>query len=287
MSSIHYELARLGYGDGIESIVGLADGVVSDTWMITWSDGTRRVAKTGLGVPPDLFAVEASGLRALNSAGPVRAAEVLAVSEQLLLLPAYDRPGEDPEAWERLGRDLAQLHLSHGHDRFGWERDGYLGWLPQSNPWMHDGHRFFAEHRLLRYLYEPLAEQTLEPEDRRAVERLCERLPELVPEMPPVLTHGDLWSANLLAGPGGRLILIDPAVSYTWAEVDLSMLWGAPRPAVSERAFAAYSELSPIAPGWEERARLLYLRETLSCIAHLGGPPKAVADLREVLALFG
>jgi fructosamine-3-kinase len=55
--------------------------------------------------------------------------------------------------------------------------------------------------------------------------------------MPAVLTHGDLRSGNLVSQSGGRIAVIDPAVSYTWAEVDLSMLWCSPRPPAAGRFF--------------------------------------------------
>ena len=58
--------------------------------------------------------------------------------------------------------------------------------------WAADGHGFFAQHRLLRYLGEPLVEQAVASADRRALERFCARMPEIIPAMPPVLTHGDL-----------------------------------------------------------------------------------------------
>jgi len=67
---------------------------------------------------------------------------------------------------------------------------------------------------LLRHLTEPPAEQALTADDRRAVERLCARLPELIPPMPAVLTHGDLWTGNLVSQPGGWITVIDPAVSH-------------------------------------------------------------------------
>ena len=92
--------------------------------------------------------------------------------------------------------------------------------------WAAGGHEFLAQHRLLRYLGEPLVEQALTSADRRALERFCTRMPEIIPAMPPVPTHGDLWPGNLL-GKAGGLAAIDPAVSCTWAEVDLSMLWSA------------------------------------------------------------
>jgi len=105
--------------------------------------------------------------------------------------------------------------------------------------------------------------------------------------MPAVLTHSDLWSGNILGGSDGGLVLIDPAVCYTWSEVDLSMLWCAPQPPESEHFFARYQELNPSPPGWVERMPLLFLREVLSTIAHLGNSSSgAISYLRETLAPF-
>jgi hypothetical protein len=46
--------------------------------------------------------------------------------------------------------------------------------------------------------------------ERQALERLCERLPELIPARPAALTHGDLWTGNILADHTGAPVLIDP-----------------------------------------------------------------------------
>jgi fructosamine-3-kinase len=287
MSSIRYELSRLGRGQGIVSIQSVSWGVVGDVWLVTYVDGSRVVLKTSFDVPKDLFGVEADGLNVLRATGHVQTVEVLAVTEHMLLLEAMGPRVDNRAAWEALAHDLAELHRGTVHDRFGWHRDGYLGWLPQHNSWTEDGHSFFAEHRLLRYLSEPLIEQALESADRRAIERLCDRLPEIVPEMPAVLTHGDLHPANMLGGSDGRLVLIDPAVSYTWAEVDLSMLWCDEwRPPESEHFFTRYQELNPSPPGWTERMPFLFLREVLSTIAHLGGPSDSISYLRRTLAPF-
>lgn len=102
-----------------------------------------------------------------------------------------------------------------------------------------------------------------------------------------MLTHGDLWSGNILGHPAGGLALIDPAVSFTWAEVDLSMLWSCPRrPPVSDRFFDVYQELNPSPPGWRQRMRLLNLRELLSMVATLDGTGPIVQVIRDTLAPF-
>jgi fructosamine-3-kinase len=103
--------------------------------------------------------------------------------------------------------------------------------------------------------------------------------------MPAVLTHGDLWTGNLVSQADGRITVIDPAVSCTWAEVDLSMLWGNPRPAASDRFFAVYQELNPSPPGWTDRMAVLHLRELLSGIAHFG--PAASRDLGRLRNTLG
>lgn len=179
----------------------------------------------------------------------MRTPEVLAATERLLLLEQLPARDDTETSWAAFAADLAGLHRSTVRDRFGWDHDGYLGRLPQINTWAADGHEFFAQNRLLRYLGEPLVEQALTNADRRALERFCDRMPGIIPAMPPVLTHGDLWSSNLLGKVGGGLAVIDPAISCTWAEVDLSMLWSCPRPPASDRFFDVYQELNPSPPG--------------------------------------
>jgi fructosamine-3-kinase len=132
----------------------------------------------------------------------------------LVLQALGDRRDDSPAFWQQLGADVAELHAATSSGRHGWEHDNWLGRLPQRNGWDTDGHRFFAEHRVLRFLTEPRVRQELSAADIDAVERFCRRLPDLVPVMPAVMLHGDLWAENVLAGPAGRPTLIEPRRSW-------------------------------------------------------------------------
>ncbi|WP_049573975.1 fructosamine kinase family protein [Streptomyces sp. SBT349] len=273
-------------GFGVRSVDESTGGVVAVAGLVTLDDGTRVFAKCLPGTAPGVFDVEAAGLARLRETGHVRTPEVVHVSPHLLMLRPQRPRRDDPAFWERLGTAVAALHAGTVAPRFGWHRDGWLGRMRQDNTWHTDGHAFFAERRLLRWIDEPLVEAALDPEDGRALEALCAALPELVPAQRPCLTHGDLWAENTLSGQDGSPVLIDPAVSYTWPEVDLSMLWCSPRPPVSERFFAAYAETAPPQDGWRQRMPLLHLRELLSTIAHGDDDWGAAAVVRETVAPF-
>ncbi|MET8945830.1 fructosamine kinase family protein [Streptomyces sp. NPDC004542] len=273
-------------GFAAEEVEAATGGVVAVAGLITLQDGTEVFAKTLLGPESDIFAVESTGLAELRSQGGVNTPDVLCASPRLLVLERMRPRRDDASFWEQLARMVAALHMSTVTDRFGWHRDGWLGRMRQENAWETDGHTFFAERRILRWLPEPLVEAAFDREERRALERLCAALPELVPPRPACLTHGDLWRENIVATDQGAPVLIDPAVSYTWPEVDLSMLWCSPRPPAGDRFFAAYQEAAGVQDGWEERMPLLHLRELLSIIAHGDDDWGAAAAVRKIIAPF-
>jgi len=276
-------------GYAVEALSAASGGVVAVAGVAVLRDGSRVFAKTLDGPGPDaldVFEIEAEGLRALDGVDGVTVPGVLYAGPNLLVLTPLHPRRDTCGYWERLAHVLAALHTTTVSGRFGWHRDGRLGRMRQENAWDEDGHAFFARRRVLRWLSEPLVEQAFGREERRALERLCERLPELVPEQPPCLTHGDLWSGNLLADADGRPALVDPAVSYAWPEVDLSMLWCSPRPPESERFFAVYEELAGPEDGWRDRMRLLHLRELLSIVAHGDDDWGAADAVREIVAPF-
>ncbi|MEM9646268.1 MAG: fructosamine kinase family protein, partial [Planctomycetota bacterium] len=76
------------------------------------------------------------------------------------------------------------------------------------------------------------------------------------------LLHGDLWSGNHLCGPGGEVVLIDPAVHQGCPEAEFGMieLFGSCPP----RFYDAYLDTNPFSDGWQRRVRIYVLYHLLN-----------------------
>ena len=245
----------------------LAGGAHGTTWLLTRSDGSNLVIKSGEQVPAGLFLSEAEGLSAIAATGSLATPTVFHAGPCHLMLEALlPPPIDDTTFWEEAGRAVAALHAVLG-PAHGWHQDNWLGLLPQHNDWCVDGHEFFVHNRVLPYLKETNAQTALGSKGISGIERICSKFHDLVPPMPPVLCHGDLWKGNFLATKDGQPAVADPAVTYTWAELDISMMYCEDPP--PDRFFDAYHEVHPEEPGWRERIELLHLRELLSTVARL------------------
>jgi fructosamine-3-kinase len=269
-------------------------GDINEAFRVTLADGREAFIKTRADVAPGEYAAEARGLRWLAEPGALRTPAVLDVGADYLALEWIERGHLDAAGAEELGRGLARTHAA-GAANFGEARlpdggegpvgDGPVveatstgfGSLRLPNDPAPDWASFYAERRLrplARIAHERAA---LTERAVRAVEAVCERLSELAgPAEPPARLHGDLWSGNVLADADGRPWLIDPSAYGGHREMDLAMLrlFGAP----SERIFAAYEEVAPLAAGWEERVELWQLAPLLVHAALFGGSYGAAAE---------
>ena len=279
-------LHRAGIRD-VVTVEPVSGGLAALAGIATRRDAPPVFVKAFADVPgDDVFAAEAAGLTALRELGGVATPDVIRADRETLVLSVLRPRPRGGSFWERFAHVLAHLHLSTVHPRFGWDRDNWLGRRRQINTWGEDGSAFFAEHRLLRWLAEPRVEAALDAGDRAALERLCRRLPDLLPDRPACLTHGDLWTQNLLATPAGRPALIDPAVSYTWADVDLAHVWSTSPPPEARRFFAVYAELMSLDAGWRARMPIIQLRQHLAVLAQFDHDWGAADQIRATLAPF-
>jgi protein-ribulosamine 3-kinase len=210
----------------------------------------------------DAFAAEAEGLVALRAAG-CRAPEPLVhgsvgASAYLLLEFLELRSSGDFAA---LGTMLATLHRCPA-ERYGWERDNYIGATPQANGWCETWMTFWRERRLEPQL--AAAAKNGYRIDVPPVWRLLEGH-----EPAPSLVHGDLWSGNAGFLPDGVPVMFDPAVYYGDREADLAMseLFGG----FAGEFYAAYNAAWPLASGYEQRKPLYNLYHLLNHLNLFGG----------------
>ena len=289
MPSTTFLLERL-HRAGMRDVVTVAPapgGLAALAGIATRRDAPPVFVKAFADAPDDdVFVTEAEGLAALRELGGVTTPEVILADRELLVLSVLRSRPRSETFWEQFAHMLARLHTSTTRPRFGWHRDNWLGRRRQTNTWDDDGFAFFAEHRLLRWVGQPRVEAALGRADRAALERLCHRLPDLLPDRPACLTHGDLWAQNVLATSDGQPALIDPAVSYLWAEVDLAHVWSTSPPPEARRFFACYAELTSLDAGWPARMPIVQLRQHLAVLAQFDDDWGAADQIRATLAPF-
>jgi fructosamine-3-kinase len=257
-------------------------GDINEAWHVCLR-GEDVFVKTRSDVGEGEYALEVAGLRWLAEPGALRTPRAIEVARGYLALE-WVPPGRlSQEGAEELGRGLATTHLAgapcFGDPGFG-ERLGVqarIGSLRLPNEPSDDWPSFYAQQRLGPLARIASERGALSSSGVATVERVCARLDGLAgPAEPPARLHGDLWSGNVHADLEGRPWLIDPSAYGGHREVDLAMLrlFGAP----SERVFAAYEELAPLAEGWRERVNLWQLLPLLVHAVLFGGSYRAVAE---------
>ena len=198
---------------------------------------------------PEEYVAEAEGLRWLAEPGHLRVPEVIEARAERLVLERIDLGAPLDE--EAFGRGLALTHAA-GANGFGWHRPIRFRGLVIPNDPHPDFATFYRECRV-----------------RPFDDALADRIRIEIPEEPPARCHGDLWSGNVLAGPRGEPVLIDPWPHGGHREVDLAMLdlFGG----LTARVAAAYEEAAPLAEGWRDRLPLWQLFPLLVHAEVFGG----------------
>lgn len=257
-------------GVKIVATTAMAGGMICSTTRLKLSDGRSAVFKSRPGAPQGFFAAEASGLEALRSSHGVQVPEVLAVSDDCIIIEWVDTTRPSVDAAERFARSLAATH-KFGVREFGGQLNGFIATLPLPNKPSDSWPEFYASRRVMPYLKLAVDRAAILPEEAAVIEALMHRLPEFAgEEEPPALLHGDLWNGNVLFASTGTPYVIDPAVHGGHRETDLAMLqlFGLP---FLDRVLDAYDEVFPLQDGWKDRVGIHQIHPLLVHAVIFGG----------------
>ena len=273
----------------IRSVAAVGGGCIANACRVE-TDGSPFFLKYGDDEVARTFSGEAAGLEALGAAD-----SPLAVPSVLDTAPATDeRPGflvtewittgrEGRRFWETFGQGLAALHR-HAADEYGFDRDNFIGRLPQKNEWTERWPTFFRTQRLEPQVAMARERGRWRSDWTRSLEALYRRLPELLPREPePSVLHGDLWKGNFMVTATGTPALIDPAVYYGHREADLAMteLFGG----FQDRFYDAYRAARPLEPGYETRRDVYNLYHLINHLNLFGAG--YAGSVEEILRPFG
>jgi fructosamine-3-kinase len=257
-------------GTAVVATTPVAGGDICTATRLRLSDGRSAFVKTRPHAPQDFFATEARGLTWLGEANGAAVPDVLAVSEDCLILSWIDPGRASADAAEALARGLAATHAA-GAETFGAGVNGYIGTAPLLNDPAPTWPEFWAQRRLLPYLKVARDRGAVSEDDARLIDAVADRIEEFAgPPEPPARIHGDLWSNNIVWSADGVAAIVDPAAHGGHRETDLAMLalFGAPH---LSRLLNAYDEAAPLATGWRGRVPLHQLHPLLVHAMLFGG----------------
>ncbi len=251
----HFSESRASYG-----------GCINDSRIVILKDGRQFFIKTHNAAHnmPGIFESEYEALLLLSEPEAIHVPRPVTYGEDFLVMERFVEGSPAADWQEQMGRGLAKLHIATKQDRFGFNRDNYLGTTKQINTWQENWLEFWREQRLAWQLR--LFSTKTDTSDPLLVlgEKLLQGLDELIGTInePAVFLHGDLWSGNAAANEKGEPVIYDPASYYGHREAEIGMMrmFGGFGP----RCEAAYAEVWPFEAGLEQRVSLYRLYHELN-----------------------
>lgn len=189
-----------------------------------------------------------------------------------------------PGCEEEIADALAQLH-GHSADLYGFAYDTTIGPFRQSNRAHRRWIDFYREERVFDFCRKAHEEGAIDARMRRRIEGLTEAFERYLhePEAPSLL-HGDVWGGNVLTHRGHFAALIDPAIYYGHAEMELAFI--GMFNTFGEAFYDRYRQSRVIADGFfEERAHLYRIFPYLVHIRAFGS--MYIDGLEGILKRFG
>ncbi len=245
----------------IKKISAISGGDINDASLIECDSGdTFFVKYNALEKGFEMLVAEEEALFEIARTRSISTPQVLVsgktVEQAFLVLEFIPPSAPSKEFWTTFGQKLAALHR-YSNDKFGWNRENFIGSLPQINRWCLQWTDFFAECRILPQLQLAMDRRRLSVADCNDCHRILRKIDEICPLEDPALTHGDLWGGNFLCHQGNIPVLIDPSISFAHREMDIAMtkLFGG----FEKNFYDSYQAHYPLTPGFQNRVDIYQL----------------------------
>lgn len=239
----------------IVNIKSITGGSINHAYRIETPEEIYFIKLNSRDKFPDMMKTEALGLKFLSQASRYFIIPSVLdqgdIQDMQYLILDFITPGQK-EDYSAFAKALYQLHTNTS-DYFGLNHDNYIGSLPQPNGRYKSAGDYYISSRL-----EPQFKLANDNGfDFPGLDDFYGLVNSVIPDNPPAAIHGDLWSGNHMFDKAGKPVLIDPAVSYGIAEMDLAMMklfGGFPK-----QVFKEYERLSNLDSPWKVRIPLYQL----------------------------
>ena len=214
----------LGLKVGHES--SLSGGDISAAYKLSTNKGDLFLKINSSSESLHMFQVEANGLQLIAETNAIKTPMVLSVGEThegaYLALEAINSKRANAADLKLFGHQLSEMH-NITKDVFGLEYDNYIGSLAQYNQAHETWLEFYTHERLKKQYDLAHNKNLLSNQEIPDLETLISGCRPFFQDIQPSLLHGDLWNGNYMIDQKGTPILIDPAVYFGHAEVDIAM----------------------------------------------------------------
>jgi len=238
----------------------LSGGDISSAYLLETGEKSYFLKVNHRPFALEMFHAEQKGLQAIAETHTIAVPHVDLVDSfegtSFLLMEYIKSKRPDGADYRRLGAELAQLHQCTQAD-YGFSEDNFIGSLQQSNRAHPTWPSFYWAERILPQLKRAHSENHLSQKEIPADDKAITLFTDCFGDVKPSLLHGDLWGGNFLIATDGTPYLIDPALYYGHAMVDISMslLFGG----FGAEFYDAYHQIIPKPARYVEQIELYQL----------------------------